>query len=422
MHVAQFIAKSSSSSAESANDTGRKLAANTIKLLRYRYLYTTDDHKHYGTDAEVLDTDMVFHHLEMGGMPITVESWVNFRTDLLLHFESMTSRRKKRKLSKLQPMAAQTQASASAERCPLAASTFEQTFEQTPAWDEADKNNIAFKPGTRAVTLQGNTHNIEGGYWECKNCGAKAGNKNALSSLCIEGNCINPNTQKAEREYIVKPGGAPMVAMPDRPLTCDERQRLRLNTSKADLINLLETCHDKNIKRGKEIKRKNAQLKSIRQDSARLNSKMAKQQHAQEEANKKASKNAGMQLEKKKSGDSSHLTPQGGVALALRRNMGNVACARIGHVVLEDISHQTASRWELKTAAAIIASARAFNEGIRFLFFSSGECADHFKFSCTAFQGDDTNSGVWKKKQDSRHACATILHSSSSQRLAEMAE
>ena len=56
-----------------------------------------------------------------------------------------------------------------------------------------------FKPGDRTITLQGTTHDITGGYWQCNKCKAMAGDQNALSTLCLEGTCARPNTQTAAK-------------------------------------------------------------------------------------------------------------------------------------------------------------------------------------------------------------------------------
>ena len=53
------------------------------------------------------------------------------------------------------------------------------------------------------MTLQGNTYDYydkEGGYWECKNCGLNAGNKDALSSLCIDGRCTKAGQQRTHKQ------------------------------------------------------------------------------------------------------------------------------------------------------------------------------------------------------------------------------
>ena len=56
------------------------------------------------------------------------------------------------------------------------------------------------------------------------------------------------------------------------------------------------------------------------------------------------------------------LTPQGTIALALRRNMSNCSAQDLGLVLLEDTSKNTVLRAECKAEAALIASSRAFFE------------------------------------------------------------
>ena len=48
-----------------------------------------------------------------------------------------------------------------------------------------------FKPGNRTVHLLGQTHDTAGGYLECQQCGKTANNKNAFSSLWLQGNCLD---------------------------------------------------------------------------------------------------------------------------------------------------------------------------------------------------------------------------------------
>lgn len=54
------------------------------------------------------------------------------------------------------------------------------------------------------------------------------------------------------------------------------------------------------------------------------------------------------------------LSPQGNISLAIRRNIGNIACSLIGHTILQDISASTVSRAECRSAAALVASTRGF--------------------------------------------------------------
>ena len=56
------------------------------------------------------------------------------------------------------------------------------------------------------------------------------------------------------------------------------------------------------------------------------------------------------------------LTPQGTIALALRRNMSNCSAQDLGMVLLQDTSRSTVLRSECKVGAALIADSRLFFE------------------------------------------------------------
>ena len=64
------------------------------------------------------------------------------------------------------------------------------------------------------------------------------------------------------------------------------------------------------------------------------------------------------------------LTPQGSLALALRRNMSNVSTADFGFVILDDVSKWTVSRCEVKCGTALIASARLWFQKLKHDIFS----------------------------------------------------
>ena len=74
----------------------------------------------------------------------------------------------------------------------------------------------------------------------------------------------------------------------------------------------------------------------------------------------KGSLNSAFHVQRTGDKPKSWLTPSGSVAVALRRNLGNVACALLGHVVLQDLAGCTVSRCEVKSGAALQAHARAF--------------------------------------------------------------
>ena len=118
------------------------------------------------------------------------------------------------------------------------------------------------------------------------------------------------------------------------------------------------------------------------------------------------------------------LTAQSGFALGVRRNYSNIACSCLGATVLMDVSGQRVARYEIKTAAAILASRREANDlfvksasgaGQQFLeildghgfvdgsgiprldtSFSSGESP--WTLYCLSFRSDATNSNIWRRQ------------------------
>ena len=85
----------------------------------------------------------------------------------------------------------------------------------------------------------------------------------------------------------------------------------------------------------------------------------------------------------------SWLTPQGVVSLALRRNLSNIAQSDIGYVILDDVSQWTVSRCEVKTGAALIASARLWFNQLAHDIFSTK--ASGYSTSVIASRQDATH-------------------------------
>ncbi len=108
----------------------------------------------------------------------------------------------------------------------------------------------------------------------------------------------------------------------------------------------------------------------IQQRVRRLHKDMEnmKDQHKQELIKIKHGENSAFHIERKSDKPKSWLTPQGTVAVALRRNIGNVSCALLGHVVLQDLAGCTVSRCEVKTAAALVAHSQMFYEQLQHSF------------------------------------------------------
>jgi hypothetical protein len=95
---------------------------------------------------------------------------------------------------------------------------------------------------------------------------------------------------------------------------------------------------------------------------------------------------------------SRNLTPQGTIALGLRRNLGNIACADIGHVVLQDIDGTTVSRAEKKTGAALLASSKLFFSHLRLDLFGKEDRLP-FNLAVHSFRTDGTNSSIWQRRK-----------------------
>lgn len=97
------------------------------------------------------------------------------------------------------------------------------------------------------------------------------------------------------------------------------------------------------------------------------------------------------------------LTPQNNISVAIRRNLGNIACSLLGHVILADLSASTVSRAEIRTGAALMSHAKTFFDIGRQIF----QTADHKTtvetqpqpFVVHAFRQDATNSGIWKRSK-----------------------
>jgi hypothetical protein len=95
---------------------------------------------------------------------------------------------------------------------------------------------------------------------------------------------------------------------------------------------------------------------------------------------------------------SRNLTPQGTLALGLRRNLGNLACADLGHVILQDMDGTTVSRAEKKTGAALMASARFFFSQLRLDLFGTQDKLP-FNLAVHSFRTDGTNSSIWQRRK-----------------------
>lgn len=110
------------------------------------------------------------------------------------------------------------------------------------------------------------------------------------------------------------------------------------------------------------------------------------------------------------------LAPRGRIAVALRRNLTNIAAYQIGVALMEDISKDTVARAEIQAAAALIASTRAFfnvmketlqerhaitledtDAPVDALIDRGSACG--LNLVVIGWMNDATNSGVWQRRK-----------------------
>ncbi|CAE7765228.1 unnamed protein product [Symbiodinium sp. CCMP2592] len=101
-------------------------------------------------------------------------------------------------------------------------------------------------------------------------------------------------------------------------------------------------------------------------------------------------KELSLDIERTKGGR--QLTLRGSMALAIRRNFGNVACADVGSMLLEDITRWTVSRAETRAGSSLVASARLFFHGL----YDEIVKPKRFSLVIHSFRQDATNSGILK--------------------------
>ena len=105
------------------------------------------------------------------------------------------------------------------------------------------------------------------------------------------------------------------------------------------------------------------------------------------------------------------LTPQGALALAIRRNLSNVATADIGPVLCDDVSRWTVTRSEVRAAACLMKDSHNFWEDWRAdccLQPEDSRSADAFSVTAISYRQDATNSAVWNRSK----LCALELEAS----------
>lgn len=139
--------------------------------------------------------------------------------------------------------------------------------------------------------------------------------------------------------------------------------------------------------------------KMLQQRVRRLHKSMEamNEKHQKELSKIKDEANATFHIQRTSDKPKAWLTPQGSVAVALRRNIGNVACSLLGHVVLQDLSGCTVSRCEVKSAAALVAHSQMFYEQMMHAFRTATTPAQCL--SIHTVREDATNSGIWRKSK-----------------------
>lgn len=86
------------------------------------------------------------------------------------------------------------------------------------------------------------------------------------------------------------------------------------------------------------------------------------------------------------------LTPQGVIALAIRRNLSNCATSDLGLVLMCDISRWTVTRAEVKASACLLASSRLFWTRWREDVLAGG-----YSTTVIGYRQDATNSAIWNR-------------------------
>ncbi len=99
------------------------------------------------------------------------------------------------------------------------------------------------------------------------------------------------------------------------------------------------------------------------------------------------------------------MTVRSGLAVAVRRNVGNASAKDSGSYMLVDMSQQTVCRWEVRLAASLISSARAFHTELYEEPSSGGGRVSVFSYST-----DATNTNIWHQaKLHSLHLSTFIV-------------
>lgn len=95
------------------------------------------------------------------------------------------------------------------------------------------------------------------------------------------------------------------------------------------------------------------------------------------------------------------LTPQGSLALGIRRNFSNIASGDLGITLCDDISRWTVVRNEIRVAACMIAGSRNFFRCWKMAASVDGRTisSETQPVTILSFRQDGTNSGIWNKSK-----------------------
>ena len=107
----------------------------------------------------------------------------------------------------------------------------------------------------------------------------------------------------------------------------------------------------------------------------------------------------------KKGKASRYFSVEGGVFVALKRNVGNASASAIGRILSLDTHHTSVVRWEIRTHAALVAARR---NGYKYLEGRMrARCQDNFVCSFHVVKSDTTNKQIIK---NSSYMSALSLH------------
>lgn len=162
-------------------------------------------------------------------------------------------------------------------------------------------------------------------------------------------------------------------------------------------VSTLERSQDSS----RRLEREQKHVHKLRRVNKALRSKVHRLQHALQRTQAKLVEKenaeddyACLEIQRARKGKGKHLTLQGSFALAIRRNLSNIATADIGAVLLQDISRYTVTRSECRAGNSLVASARLWYNYVYGEITTGGN--DSFSLVVNCFKEDATNSNILK--------------------------